>query len=869
MDSLKVSQNLIKRKWTLALNLCFKESINKHLSENLLGDVKYEIVCFIEELKNYDDLFIVEEVDVKKTNKVWDEAINSLIENSFSTRHQIVEFMILVIYKDDSLLNINEIICLLNRLQIAEDRLLNVTLNLHDAYLSWNIIVEFFSRETFSTDQEVLEFFDKFTNKFPKNVFLSAWLQIIFILCPEKKSPTSEHMILVQPVYDSQQVLKFLNKFANGIGNLDEAENQIYDDKSLRDEEKIYLYNYLQIDYKNDLELSIFNDIKRVKKHMPKCLEPASPTKQIIPNKLQLLVYSHSIDYSDFDAPPQKRPEFQIACWTFLSRGLSIHRQKEIYFTLRRNEDENEDDFPINIKVLYHAFYILACKGSTVDIGEYSYFDDKMGEIIFSRADMNKIIYTERQPIGIDLPSHVLHAILITNEEYEVYMNYGISRLLSQMGNAERYFPFPPWNDRLRESVVTMNDMKSSILNMVGIKIINLEVRVTCIKNKTIRLNISPNTHESICKAYSETEFQYALTILTGLDRKANSCLVWDGNLKELNANGIGCLSSRLGGCFDGFVLFLTNNTFQHIHQALISRNYLNIRLNENTCFVLEWDHAPKKPIIVKDERNKKKHIVELTEIELLTSESKLDDRMCVPSQIDYISEIDHVVLEHFSLMDKSSGFNLSICFTIEENETVHIELRKNPLDYDDSKLLAYKLWHSLSLVNLPIIYSGPVSFQIHFAVWGGIPESYVWPKEEEGILSTEKVTFSHGYRLIGDTEENVIKDEKEKLDIINEKAEWHTGYINEFNMAKCQFERASSEKNGYVHVILKRFSKSINGLDYLLYELKQYRKISGVSGITRCFGVTRRPETGEYLLVVEYSGIDLSKLFNNSKKNL
>ncbi|CAG8676574.1 3596_t:CDS:1, partial [Scutellospora calospora] len=300
--------------------------------------------------------------------------------------------------------------------------------------------------------------------------------------------------------------------------------------------------------------------------------------------------------------------------------------------------------------------------------------------------------------------------------------------------------------------------------------------RVTLIKNKTISLNLSPNTHESICKALSETGFQYTLTILTGIDELANSCLVWKSNNKELVANGSGCLSSRLSGCFitfclqqstdrvqvieDGLILFLTDNTFHLIHQALISRNSLNIKPNEDTHIVLEWDKEKNNDyesnIISKKtghESNDDNYIAHLIEIELLTNMN--EDRISLNSHVNYIIEIHNVVLKHFSLMNKNSGFNLSICFIIEDSKFAHIKLQTKPLDYDDSKVLSNKLWHNLTLVNLPIIYSGPVSFNMHYAVWGGTPESK-WPEEEERNSSISIINTHHNDNTTQDIFKNI-----------------------------------------------------------------------------------------------------------------
>ncbi|CAG8517281.1 34734_t:CDS:2 [Racocetra persica] len=125
---------LTNMKWTLVLELCRKETINQWLSEYFSNETRslnvYEIAYFIDELKDYDDLFLGMDVDLKKTNIIWDETISFLTENSISTRQKIKEFMIQAIYKND-LLNASEITHLLKRLQNAEDNYLSFNGQFH------------------------------------------------------------------------------------------------------------------------------------------------------------------------------------------------------------------------------------------------------------------------------------------------------------------------------------------------------------------------------------------------------------------------------------------------------------------------------------------------------------------------------------------------------------------------------------------------------------------------------------------------------------------------------------------------------------------------------------------------------------------
>ncbi|KAF0424017.1 hypothetical protein F8M41_006694 [Gigaspora margarita] len=246
-----VDKILVKRKWTLALNLCLKKSINQRLLKYLLSDSQYEIGNFIEELKDYDDLYFVENIDNQNANETWNKIIDLLSKKSFSSRHQVFEFVTHAIY---GFLNINEdineIIYLLKRLQNAEDKLLK---KIPDGGPT---VVKMFSKEIFSTDQQVLEFFNQFTNgldgfNYSNNAFFLARLHLLFALCSTNQLSAQQEAFFDQPIYIGKidkesidfmwniicrmlynriflsihQISEFFNKFAKGIVNLNEAEN--------------------------------------------------------------------------------------------------------------------------------------------------------------------------------------------------------------------------------------------------------------------------------------------------------------------------------------------------------------------------------------------------------------------------------------------------------------------------------------------------------------------------------------------------------------------------------------------------------------------------------------------------------------------
>ena len=226
--------------------------------------------------------------------------------------------------------------------------------------------------------------------------------------------------------------------------------------------------------------------------------------------------------------------------------------------------------------------------------------------------NMKAVIYTRPQPLnGVNLPPEVMQAILITDEEYRIYENYGIQRLLSNMGFTERYFPHPPWSVRSRENFVSMTDMQSSVLSNVVSSMIP-EARVTKIEHprqkECIKLWVSPDSHEAVKKFLSQLKPNQPFTVYTELDKDVDSCLVWKHPQKNPMAINVDDVSmSRVSGSFiifcpeqstdgyllveDGFSMLITNDTYNHIYNALSSRDSFSTEINDNTRFELEWSY--------------------------------------------------------------------------------------------------------------------------------------------------------------------------------------------------------------------------------------------------------------------------------------
>jgi len=313
----------------------------------------------------------------------------------------------------------------------------------------------------------------------------------------------------------------------------------------------------------------------------------------VIPQQLQAFVHLHDVT--------------NIPCFTYVTNGLTAYEQQEISFTLRRVGNENCTNFPMIPIELFHNIYDRVRSGETFDFGGCTVFDRFE---LLGTQNMKAVIFTREQPGSeVQLSKDTLHAVLITDEEYQVYKRHGILRMLSKIGYKERSFPFPSWNDRFRQNAVTMADLETSIILKTFLNRIS-GTRVTKMKtedqiNDLILMQVSPNSHEIVKDLVARMDSPRPFTILTELDDDADSCLIWKSGLTQPTTLSVHNTTIRTAGCFilfcpeqfenelkmveDGYTLMLTNATYHQLCEAISSRKPFSVPLKENGQFRLEW----------------------------------------------------------------------------------------------------------------------------------------------------------------------------------------------------------------------------------------------------------------------------------------
>lgn len=462
---------------------------------------------------------------------------------------------------------------------------------------------------------------------------------------------------------------------------------------------------------------------------------------ELIPQKLRARVYLHEIDSKDGCVP----------CWSYVTDGLWKQGQKELIFTLRRELNEQPRAFPDAPLHFFQQISQLAEKGRQVNEGDFTEFG---AAGFLGCSDWRALLYIPAQPlVGVEMPSPLLAAILLTHEELEVLKNLGVTRVIAHLGRAYNYYPCPPWSERSRTSLVSMSTMQESIVARVP-RLRGSGIRVSQEANH-IFLQLLPEAGEFLRSKLDQFPLNIVLALLTELDPTANACLVWQPG--QVNPEAIASPNSqgsRISGCFiafvpqqaedkgqvfeDGFIMLLTDTSWILIRQAIKSGNSIFVPATTNgLSFSLEWiPQTYQNPIDGlsyeaeggwyhyspnSSQDRMSDEPVRMGEMILLTSESELAARVRVNELAGYTLAIEKSVKEHFTGVEQRAGQDLLLEFKIQSDDQVKLGMALRP--WTDSNHLN-ELSQCLLRLPSPEVNQGSIRFQVVFKLWGGSAQS-------------------------------------------------------------------------------------------------------------------------------------------------
>ena len=457
--------------------------------------------------------------------------------------------------------------------------------------------------------------------------------------------------------------------------------------------------------------------------HFPQIIE-------LVPGKLQVTIFSH-----DAENGPARIP-----CWSFVSKGLLSHHQKEIIVTLQRPDSVSPDDYPRELLRLFTTQFSSAQQGRTVDIGDITVFSKPVKTRSGSYGGLG---YTRPEGfVGVEMPQVPLIAgILLRLDEAQVAREFGLTRVLALLGLQNRYYPHPTWSDLRRRPVATLAEMQASAVHsLTGISVLGS----FCLENYNIRLLLNCSSAPRLANFLHVVPPSEVFALHLLPDPHADMCAVWSPALPAFG--GItreGGDASRITGNFlafaphvqkkeilrleDGYVAFISSECCTKIRHALESASD-HTQVDGNLIVSIHWqkDAAYKSAItnevIVADgwteytpdlAARRMDIAVSSAKTVLLTSEPEIQARATIEDLGSFMRAIGDTVEAFFITPERRLRRELVIHVEALPNGT-DISLMANP---ELSKEEEVQLRQLLLAVQAPRV-TGLVKFEDLYELW-------------------------------------------------------------------------------------------------------------------------------------------------------
>ncbi len=458
-------------------------------------------------------------------------------------------------------------------------------------------------------------------------------------------------------------------------------------------------------------------------------------TIELIPGKLKARIFYHDIECE----------KEKIPCWSFVTEGMTAHKQKEMILTLARAANQKIEDYPRQLVDLLAAIYDLAQEGQVVDVGQSTLFSEAG---VPGYKDVRGIGYVEPQGfLGVETRGVPLVAsILLKGDEAKIAWDFGLTRITSLLGKMYRHYPCPTWCDLKREPVAFLGAMEESILG----KFSRVYSRASYYEEqKHIYLSVRSSSRAQLRKIVEELPPTSPLALYTQPDSRANACLVWcPGADQSMAITPQGSDGSRKTGAFlafipeqeetdlrmveDGFAVFLKNGDWMEIRSALLAGTDFVVPKDESTGAGLslmwarpstytspvsgdsytseEWTtyepqgNAPPKELVA----------VSLTRTVLLSSEQTIQEYIAVDDLAGYAREVEKSVDAFFTCLEPRINRELAIQLELTSKGHSVRFVAAPELETKAGRQLSKRL----ECVGTPTA-GGPVKFELIFNIWG------------------------------------------------------------------------------------------------------------------------------------------------------
>lgn len=146
-------------------------------------------------------------------------------------------------------------------------------------------------------------------------------------------------------------------------------------------------------------------------------------------------------------------------CWTFITAGRAASGRPELVMSVLA--DPGPDAAPPADAAATLLGSVMRASSDPFVLGAWDSASVSAG--LFGRADFDGVaVIPAAGPVGVVLPTGSLSVLLLTSRETEVAAALGATRVLGRLGQRERFYPAPWWNDLARTSVVADGDLAAS-----------------------------------------------------------------------------------------------------------------------------------------------------------------------------------------------------------------------------------------------------------------------------------------------------------------------------------------------------------------------------------------------------------------------
>jgi hypothetical protein len=280
--------------------------------------------------------------------------------------------------------------------------------------------------------------------------------------------------------------------------------------------------------------------------------------------------------------------------------------QKELLLLLKREPGESEGGFVRDPLGFFVNVALFAREGKIVTSGGFTQFGARGGNfcgrhyLLYSFLPEGlaglRVLQT---PAADMLLCHLLH-----DDEGEAVKAWGGTRVLSRLGHAATYYPFPDWNDRRRKPLPVRAEMAQSLLTQVPQ--LPLSQATAYFEESTtntdglVMLRVPASERAHVRSALDDMPEPLPFVILTGWEPSATGCFVWQvGQTEPLAIIPPDGGNARMSGNFvmivpvqdatdevriqeDGFAVFLTPLSYERVIQALRDATEITVAAKQN-----------------------------------------------------------------------------------------------------------------------------------------------------------------------------------------------------------------------------------------------------------------------------------------------